>query len=62
VNKTMADARTGRLAVVTCAGIGGLTAAGALSGHFETVIVLERDALAAAAGRRAGTPQDQCAG
>ena len=41
------------------AGIGGLTAARALSGRFETVIVLERDELAATACSRAGTPQDR---
>ena len=55
----MADPHTGRRAVVVGAGIGGLTAARALSDRFETVIVLERDDLAAAAGSRAGTPQDR---
>ena len=44
-------------AIVIGAGIGGLTAAGALAGHFDQVIVLERDALPAAAAARAGTPQ-----
>ena len=39
------------------AGIAGLTAAGALAGHFDQVIVLERDRLPAAAAARAGTPQ-----
>jgi 2-polyprenyl-6-methoxyphenol hydroxylase-like FAD-dependent oxidoreductase len=55
----MADPRTGRRAVVVGAGIGGLAAARALSDRFETVIVLERDDLAAAAASRAGTPQDR---
>ena len=48
---------TGSRAVVIGAGIGGLTAAGALAGHFDQVIVLERDALPAAPAPRAGTPQ-----
>lgn len=47
----------GRRAIVIGAGIGGLTAAGALAGHFDQVIVLERDPLPAAAASRAGTPQ-----
>jgi 2-polyprenyl-6-methoxyphenol hydroxylase-like FAD-dependent oxidoreductase len=46
-----------RTAVVIGAGIGGLTAAGALASHFDHVIVLERDPLPAAATARAGTPQ-----
>ena len=46
-----------RRAVVIGAGIGGLTAAGALAGHFDQVIVLERDPLPATATSRAGTPQ-----
>jgi 2-polyprenyl-6-methoxyphenol hydroxylase-like FAD-dependent oxidoreductase len=46
-----------RTAIVIGAGIGGLTAAGALAGHFEQVTVLERDPLLAAATSRAGTPQ-----
>jgi 2-polyprenyl-6-methoxyphenol hydroxylase-like FAD-dependent oxidoreductase len=53
----MADSSTGRQAVVIGAGIGGLTVAGALAGHFDQVIVLERDLLPAAAASRAGTPQ-----
>ena len=51
------DPATPSRAVVIGAGIGGLTAAGALAGHFDQVIVLERDPLPAAAGSRAGTPQ-----
>jgi cell division septation protein DedD len=49
----------GKQAVVVGAGIGGLSAAGALSGHFENVVVLERDKLAEHAAPRAGTPQAQ---
>jgi 2-polyprenyl-6-methoxyphenol hydroxylase-like FAD-dependent oxidoreductase len=37
--------------------MGGLTAARALANHFETVLVLERDALPAEAEHRAGIPQ-----
>lgn len=44
-------------AIVIGAGIGGLTAAGALAGHVDQVIVLERDPLPVAAALRAGTPQ-----
>ena len=55
----MADQGGGRRAVVVGAGIGGLTAACALSDHFGTVTVLERDELAATACPRAGTPQDR---
>ena len=39
------------------AGIGGLTAAAALAGCFDEVIVLERDRLPVAAASRAGAPQ-----
>lgn len=53
----MATALIGEQAVVIGAGIGGLAAAGALAGHFERVVVLERDALPAAPAPRAGTPQ-----
>jgi len=49
----------GRRAVVIGAGIGGLSAAGALASHFEEVIVLDRDALPSSAASRAGTPQDR---
>src|SRR6266540_3724827 len=47
----------GKQAVVVGAGMGGLTAAGALADHFEQVIVLERDTLPHDAAHRAGTPQ-----
>jgi 2-polyprenyl-6-methoxyphenol hydroxylase-like FAD-dependent oxidoreductase len=48
-----------RRAVVIGGGIGGLSVAGALAGHFEQVDVLERDRLPASAESRTGTPQDQ---
>ena len=47
----------GRQAVVTGAGMGGLTAARVLADHFERVLVLERDALPADALDRHGVPQ-----
>ena len=47
----------GKQAVVIGAGMGGLTAAGALSDHFERVIVLEKDALPLEAADRVGVPQ-----
>lgn len=53
----MAEVPAHRQAVVIGAGMGGLMAAGALVGHFDRVIVLERDTLPAAAVPRAGTPQ-----
>ena len=49
----------GRRAVVIGAGIGGLSAAGALAAHFEHVEILERDLLPAGAISRPGTPQDR---
>jgi 2-polyprenyl-6-methoxyphenol hydroxylase-like FAD-dependent oxidoreductase len=47
----------GRHAIVVGAGIGGLAAAKALSSLFETVTVLERDALPSEPIARIGTPQ-----
>jgi 2-polyprenyl-6-methoxyphenol hydroxylase-like FAD-dependent oxidoreductase len=47
----------GRHAIVVGAGIGGLAAAKALSPFFETVTVLERDALPSEPIARIGTPQ-----
>lgn len=47
----------GRDAIVVGAGIGGLTAAKALSSYFGSVTVLERDALPPAPIVRTGTPQ-----
>jgi 2-polyprenyl-6-methoxyphenol hydroxylase-like FAD-dependent oxidoreductase len=49
----------GQRAVVIGAGIGGLSAAGALAAHFAQVDVLERDYLRAIVGSRPGTPQDR---
>jgi 2-polyprenyl-6-methoxyphenol hydroxylase-like FAD-dependent oxidoreductase len=49
----------GQRAVVVGAGIGGLSVAGALAGHFERVDILERDRLATSVGSRPGTPQDR---
>jgi 2-polyprenyl-6-methoxyphenol hydroxylase-like FAD-dependent oxidoreductase len=49
----------GQRAIVIGAGIGGLSAAGALSPYFEDVVVLERDTLPPSATPRAGTPQDR---
>ena len=51
--------RFGKHAVVVGAGIGGLTAAKALSSHFEKVTVLERDALPSKPQARIGTPQSR---
>jgi 2-polyprenyl-6-methoxyphenol hydroxylase-like FAD-dependent oxidoreductase len=49
----------GQRAVVIGAGIGGLSAAGALAGYFGQVVVLERDQIPPSAASRAGTPQDR---
>jgi 2-polyprenyl-6-methoxyphenol hydroxylase-like FAD-dependent oxidoreductase len=54
-----ASYKLGRRAIVIGAGIGGLSAAGALAKYFERVDILERDRLTAAAGSRSGTPQDR---
>jgi 2-polyprenyl-6-methoxyphenol hydroxylase-like FAD-dependent oxidoreductase len=53
----MASTLIGKQAVVIGAGMGGLTAAGALADHFDQVIVLERDTLPSEPTYRAGTPQ-----
>src|SRR3984893_13060549 len=53
----MASTLIGKQAVVIGAGMGGLTAAGALVDHFDQVVVLERDTLASETTYRAGTPQ-----
>jgi 2-polyprenyl-6-methoxyphenol hydroxylase-like FAD-dependent oxidoreductase len=47
----------GKQAVVVGAGIGGLTAAKALSSHFEQVTLLDRDTLPEKPEPRQGTPQ-----
>jgi 2-polyprenyl-6-methoxyphenol hydroxylase-like FAD-dependent oxidoreductase len=54
---TVGSTLIGKQAVVIGAGMGGLTAAGALADHFDKVVVLERDILPSEAGHRAGTPQ-----
>src|SRR5215472_9422785 len=51
--------KLGQRAVVIGAGMGGLSAAGALAQHFERVDILERDRLAISVGSRSGTPQDR---
>lgn len=53
----MASTLIGKQAVVIGAGMGGLTAAGALADHFDQVVILERDTLPSEATFRAGTPQ-----
>src|SRR5262245_36541474 len=47
----------GRQAIVVGAGLGGLTAARALSDYFERVVILESDRLPADPLDRAGAPQ-----
>ena len=49
----------GKHAVVIGAGMGGLTAAKALSGHFDQVTILDRDALPGTPEPRSGTPQSR---
>lgn len=49
----------GRRAIVIGAGMGGLSAAGALTGHFERVDILERDLVTASPASRVGTPHDR---
>src|SRR6516162_6561954 len=53
----MASTLIGKQAVVIGAGMGGLTAAGALADHFDQVLVLERDTLPSEPTHRVGTPQ-----
>ena len=53
----MTSTLIGKRAVVIGAGMGGLTAAGALTDRFDQVVVLERDALPSEPAYRAGTPQ-----
>jgi 2-polyprenyl-6-methoxyphenol hydroxylase-like FAD-dependent oxidoreductase len=53
----LASTLIGKQAVVIGAGMGGLTAAGALADHFDNVAVLERDTLPSEPTYRAGTPQ-----
>src|SRR5262245_24516326 len=49
----------GKQAIVIGAGMGGLSAARAVSDYFEQVVVLERDTLPADPIHRVGTPQAQ---
>jgi 2-polyprenyl-6-methoxyphenol hydroxylase-like FAD-dependent oxidoreductase len=51
--------RAGQRAIVIGAGMGGLSAAAALSRHFEEVMVLDRDTLPSSPASRAGAPQDR---
>jgi 2-polyprenyl-6-methoxyphenol hydroxylase-like FAD-dependent oxidoreductase len=51
------NSHAGKRAVVIGAGVSGLSAAQALAGHFEEVIVLERDELPSGTAPRPGTPQ-----
>src|SRR5215813_6768328 len=53
----MASIQIGKQAIVIGAGMAGLTAAGALADHFDSVVVLERDSLPSEPAHRAGTPQ-----
>jgi len=49
----------GKQAIVIGAGMGGLSAARAVSDYFEQIVVLERDTLPADPIHRVGTPQAQ---
>ena len=51
--------KLGQRAVVIGAGMGGLSAAGALAKYFERVDILERDRLDTSVASRSGTPQDR---
>jgi 2-polyprenyl-6-methoxyphenol hydroxylase-like FAD-dependent oxidoreductase len=51
--------KLGRRAVVVGAGIGGLSAAGALAKYFDQVDILERDQTPSCVETRPGTPQDR---
>jgi 2-polyprenyl-6-methoxyphenol hydroxylase-like FAD-dependent oxidoreductase len=51
--------KLGRRAVVVGAGIGGLSAAGALAKYFDQVDILERDHTPLSVETRLGTPQDR---
>jgi 2-polyprenyl-6-methoxyphenol hydroxylase-like FAD-dependent oxidoreductase len=53
----MSSTLIGKQAVVIGAGMGGLTAAGALADFFDRVLVLERDTLPSEPAHRVGTPQ-----
>jgi 2-polyprenyl-6-methoxyphenol hydroxylase-like FAD-dependent oxidoreductase len=53
----MVSTLIGKQAVVIGAGMGGLTAAGALADRFDQVVILERDTLPSKPTYRAGTPQ-----
>jgi 2-polyprenyl-6-methoxyphenol hydroxylase-like FAD-dependent oxidoreductase len=54
---TLTSTSIGKQAVIIGAGMGGLTAAGALADQFDQVVVLERDTLPDEPVYRAGTPQ-----
>jgi 2-polyprenyl-6-methoxyphenol hydroxylase-like FAD-dependent oxidoreductase len=49
----------GKHAIVIGAGMGGLSAAAAISGHFDAVTVLERDAFPDGVSPRSGAPQSR---
>ena len=53
----MSSTLIGKQAVVIGAGMGGLTAAGALADFFDQVLVLERDTFPSEPAHRVGTPQ-----